>query len=267
MKYLRRLLGSLSLLAINSLSYYSNNNNKRNIMSAMASTYKGIRGDGNDGNGITILPQDNKYENVVVFMHGLGDTADGWASLMPELQLKNTKFILPTASSRPITINGGYSMPGWSDIYGLDMESDEDRNGFNESGRRIEKLIDAEIQKGINSNKIIVGGFSQGGALALHVGLRYKHQLGGIVALSTWLPLRNDYPAALSDGGKIVPIFQVHGTDDMVVNFQWGKSTNDLIKTFSTTNPPQFLSIPGMGHSSDPDEIKALKEFLISKLN
>ena len=266
MKYLKRILGSFTFLAINSFSYYSSS--KRTIMSAIvASTYKGVRGDGNNGDGIQILPQDNKYENVVVFMHGLGDSCDGWASLMPELQLKNTKFILPTAKTRPISINGGYSMPGWSDIYGLDMESEEDRNGFNESGQRIEKLIDAEIQKGINSNKIVIGGFSQGGALALHVGLRYKHQLGGIVALSTWLPLRKDYPAALSDVGKNVPIFQVHGSDDMVVAYQWGKSTNDLIKTFSITNPPQFLTIPGMGHSSDPDEIKALKEFLTSKLN
>ena len=96
---------------------------------------------------------------------------------------------MPNAPSIQIALNGNHKMPGWSNIYGLDMESNEDRNGFDESRSRIEKLIDTEIEKQIDARKIIVGGFSQGGALALHTGLRYKHTLGGIVALSTWLPL------------------------------------------------------------------------------
>ena len=94
-------------------------------------------------------------------MTGLGDTADGWASLMPQLGLENTKFILPTAPARPISLNGGSPMPGWSDIYGLDDKSPEDRDGFDLSVERINKLIQVEVDQGIDTEKIVVGGFSQ----------------------------------------------------------------------------------------------------------
>lgn len=250
----------ISIFAINSLSFY------RRFVSASGMGLQTIRGDGHGGKGVQILPKDNSYENVVIFLHGLGDSCDGWSQLMPEFGLSKTKYILPSASSIPISINGGYEMPGWSDIFGLDMEAKEDRVGFDESKKRIEKLIDAEIEKGIEPRKIILGGFSQGGATSLHTGLRYKATLGGIVALSTWLPFRDDFPDALSQGGKNVPIFQVHGDQDAVVSFKWGKNTNDLLKTFMQI-PPSFLTIQGMGHSSNPQEIRELKKFLESKLN
>ena len=103
-----------------------------------------------------------------------GDTADGWADMMPELSLADTKFILPTALSIPISINGGMEMNGWSDINGLDMAALEDRVGFDSSAKRINKIIQQEIDKGIPPAKIAVGGFSQGGALALHVSTRIR---------------------------------------------------------------------------------------------
>ncbi len=98
---------------------------------------------------------------------------------------------------------------GWSDIYGLKMTDREDRNGFDNSAARVNEIIQKEIDGGVSPSKIVVAGFSQGGALALHVALRSAHALGGCVALSTWVPLRADYPASLSATARTLPILQV----------------------------------------------------------
>ncbi len=162
---------------------------------------------------------------------------------MPDLGIPNTKFILPTAPNRPISLNGGMSMPGWTDIIGLDAAAPEDREGFEKSAERVNKIIQKEIDSGIPSNKIILAGFSQGGALALHVSLRSKFQLGGCIALSTWLPLRDDYPEALSDAAKNMPILQVHGDEDMVVEYEMGKGSFNLLNKLISDPKPKFLTI------------------------
>eukprot|EP01032_Pedospumella_encystans_P030342 gene30342-34250_t len=215
-----------------------------------------LRNDGAGGRGIQYVPKSGEYQNVVVWLHGLGDTADGWASMMPELRLENTKFILPTAKSRPIALNGGSPMPGWSDIYGLSSSDREDRAGFDESAARVNTLLQQEIDKGVAPARIVVAGFSQGGALAFHTALRSAHTLGGIVALSTWVPLRDDYPASFSSAMSTVPILQVHGDEDRVVGHKWGKGSHELLKTLSIKPEPQFITIEGMGHSSDPEEME-----------
>lgn len=227
-----------------------------------------IRNDGCGGRGVTLVPASGSYSNLVVFMHGLGDTADGWASLMPQLGIKDTKFILPTADSIPIAINGGVSMPGWSNIYGLDAASPEDKPGFEATSARIGRIVQTEIDKGIAPKKIIIGGFSQGGAAALHYSLRTPHALGGAAGLSTWLPLRAEYPSALSPSALQMPIILFHGTYDAVVDFSWGENSFKLLKTLlPSDNTPSFVPIDGMGHSSDPEEIKKLRQFLLDKLD
>lgn len=112
-------------------------------------------------------------------------------------------------------------MPGWSNIYGLDLSSPEDREGFDATSRRINTIVQAEIDKGLSPQRIVIGGFSQGGAAALHYSLRSSHPLGGVLALSTWLPLRSDYPAALSPAAANFPILFCHGTDDYVVDYSY----------------------------------------------
>lgn len=120
-----------------------------------AMSMKSMRTTDNHGNkGIVQLPSSTQYQSVVIWMHGLGDTADGWAGLMSEFGLENTKFILPTAKNRPISLNGGMSMNGWSNIYGLSMNDEEDRAGFDESKERIDHLIQKEIDSGINPSKV-----------------------------------------------------------------------------------------------------------------
>ncbi len=135
------------------------------------------------------------------------------------------------------------TIKGWSDIFGLQKTDREDRNGFDKSSARINEIIQKELDSGVPSSKIVVAGFSQGGALALHVSMRSAHKLGGCVALSTWLPLREEYPAAASENAKTLPILQVHGDRDQVVAHQWGRSSHDLLKTIVQTPVPQFVTI------------------------
>ena len=201
------------------------------------------RNDGQGGRGIVWTPNSGTYGRVVLWFHGLGDTADGWAEMMPDLAIDNTKFILPTTPMRPIALNMGMEMPGWSDIYGLEEDTKEDADGFNESAVRVNSLIQAELDKGIPANKIILAGFSQGGALAMHVALRSENKFAGLVGLSAWLPMRNEYPAALSQNAKNLPIFQVHGSADQVVSHKWGKDTHEFLKTMITSPTPQLMTI------------------------
>lgn len=236
-------------------------------LSASASSLKSFNSDG-IGRGVTILPKSEEYTNVIFWMHGLGDTADGWASLMPMLNLpgNNVKFILPTAEDRPITLNGGYSMPGWCDVKGLDRDADEDAEGFEYSAKRVQELIDLEIDKGIEPKNIIVGGFSQGGALAFHLTLRSEHEFAGCIALSTWVPMHREYPNVLSETAKkTLKVFQAHGDEDQVVGLQWGEKSHHMLKEV-LDNEPSFLVIPQMGHSSDPKEIAAVRSKIIDWL-
>ncbi|KAG5191439.1 lysophospholipase-like protein II [Tribonema minus] len=209
------------------------------------------RGDGNGGNGIVIMPADQKYANVVIWMHGLGDTAD----------VSVLNFILPTAPTRPISLNGGFMMPGWTDVYGLDETSKEDKEGFEQSAARIQALIDSEKAKGIPAQRVVVAGFSQGGATALHVALRTKDALGGCVACSGWLPLAKEYPAALGDGAKAgLKVLQCHGDADVVVRHHWGSQSYNALKAMGIA--AELETYRGMGHSAIPDELERVSAFI-----
>jgi len=215
--------------------------------------------DGFGDPGISYTPSD--YTKVILFFHGLGDTAEGWADTVSKLGFSRTKLIFPTAPLRPISLNYGHEMTGWSDIYGLDQTSPEDKDGFEQSAARIHKIIKSEVEKGISPSKIVVGGFSQGGALAFHVGLRSPYPLGGCVAFSTWVPLSHEYPSALAPSATTLPIFQCHGTSDSVVRFEWGIASHNLIKTL-IINPPPVFKVLNMGHSSHPQEMLAAQTFI-----
>lgn len=131
-------------------------------MSAMFKIARKIDGDSlAGGRGVSMVPNSGKYSKLVLWFHGLGDEADGWSELMPKLE--DTKFVLPTAPVRPISLNGGFKMTGWSDIMGLSLDSPEDRAGFDESAARIDSIIKHEIEaNGISASNIAIGGFSQG---------------------------------------------------------------------------------------------------------
>jgi predicted esterase len=107
-----------------------------------------------------------------------------------------------------------FNLVGWSDIYGLDSSSEEDAAGFDLSASRINRIIQTEIDSGVPASKILIAGFSQGGALALHVALRSEHSLAAAVALSTWLPLNAEYPLKMTSAAGQLPVLQIHGYED-----------------------------------------------------
>lgn len=167
-------------------------------------------------------------------------------SLVEYLNIPKAKLILPNAPTRPISLNYGHSMPGWSDIYGLNANDPEDIEGFTNSANRINGFIEKEVtENNISPSRIIIGGFSQGGALALHLTLRHqKYAFGGCIAFSTWLPFHADYPSALSPHASSLPIFQAHGTSDTIVPYKWGHNSHLLLKTLIPSPEPTLLSIP-----------------------
>ena len=158
---------------------------------------------------------------TVIWMHGLGADGNDFVPLVKELGLPDNlplRFIFPHATMRPVTINAGQVMRAWYDI--IEISSNErkvDEAGIRESQRAIEALIEREISRGIAANKIVLAGFSQGGAIALQTGLRYSRALAGILALSTYLPLAATLEAEASDANRAIPIFMAHGEEDTVI--------------------------------------------------
>ncbi|KAH9491711.1 acyl-protein thioesterase [Bulinus truncatus] len=197
----------------------------------------------------------------LIFLHGLGDTGHGWAEQFRELSFKHIRCVCPHAPHKPVTLNGGLIMPSWFDIRGLDPSSAEDEQGIKESSKELQQLIAKEVSEGIPPERIIIGGFSQGGAVALYTAFGTDTKIGGVLALSTWLPMNKYFTnASNAKYNTGVPVLQCHGTGDPLVSYRWGQATHEIIKTF---NPAaQFKSYSNMGHSSNPLEMEDVKHFL-----
>ncbi|HEY7652871.1 MAG TPA: alpha/beta hydrolase-fold protein [Methylomirabilota bacterium] len=157
---------------------------------------------------------------AVVWMHGLGADGHDFEPIVPELGLParpGIRFVFPHAPLRPVTINQGHVMRAWYDIRALAGVRREDEAGVRQSARQIEALMERERQRGIASRRLVLAGFSQGGAMALHVALRYPERLAGILALSCFLPLGSTLAAEASPANGDVPIFWAHGVHDPMV--------------------------------------------------
>ena len=173
---------------------------------------------------VSVGPDDAKYS--VIWLHGLGADGYDFEPIVPELQFKTkaqTRFIFPHAPARPVTINNGYVMPAWFDIHAIDEKAPEDETGIRDTAEKITALISREHQRGVSSEHIVLAGFSQGGAIALHTGLRYPHRLAGILALSTFIPLYDKVAGEVSAANKDIPIYMAHGNYDPVVPIRLGK--------------------------------------------
>ena len=167
-------------------------------------------------------------EHAVIWLHGLGASANDFVPVVPELGLSSDRairFIFPQAPNRPITINGGLVMPGWYDIKGVDIKDKEDAVGIAESTSIVLELIEGQVSKGISSNNIIIAGFSQGGAVAYHSGLRSDKALAGIIALSTYLTFADKLESERSEQNLQTPILVNHGSFDAVVPIDLGKAS------------------------------------------
>ena len=164
--------------------------------------------------------------HAVIWLHGLGATADDFVPVLPYLQLSDehsVRFVFPQAPDRPITVNGGYVMPGWYDIKGMDITDKEDRPGMKESQATLESLITTQEALGIPSENILLVGFSQGGAVAYYTGIRSQKKIAGILALSTYLPFLKEAETEHSRVNIGAPIMAMHGNLDPVVPINTGK--------------------------------------------
>ncbi|XP_022102263.1 acyl-protein thioesterase 1-like isoform X5 [Acanthaster planci] len=216
-----------------------------------------------------IVPAKGSHTASLIFLHGLGDTGHGWASGLEEVVrsagLHHVKIVCPTAPTIPVTLNMGFRMPAWFDITSLSFDEDQDQDRITESSKLLNNLIDEEEKSGIPSNRIVIGGFSQGGAIALYTALTTERQLGGVLALSTWLPLHTKFPGAFVGSRRDYPVLQCHGDSDPVVNMQYGVMTSTLLKEQFCSNHT-FRQYPGLGHSSCPPEMKDSADFLVKVL-
>jgi phospholipase/carboxylesterase len=199
---------------------------------------------------------------AIIWLHGLGADGHDFAGLVPELDLSGCpaiRFIFPHAPSIPVTLNGGYVMPAWYDILGADLIDRQDTAGIRASEQAITALIEREMARGIPSSRIVLAGFSQGCAMALHTGLRFPQTLAGIVALSGYLPLAAQFAAERSAANAHTPIFMAHGKQDPVVVPARGEASRDLLTRLGY--PVQWHSYP-MPHSLHPREVVDIGVFL-----
>jgi phospholipase/carboxylesterase len=201
-------------------------------------------------------------EYCVIWLHGLGADGHDFFPIVPELKLPDqpgVRFIFPHAPQQPVTINGGYVMRAWYDIVAPDLTTRQDKDGILHSAQLIGKLIDEQVQQGISREKIIVAGFSQGGAMALHIGLRESERLSGIMALSCYLPLANEMPLAKADDKRDLPIFMAHGSYDPVVPIQAGIMSREILAQLGYT--VSWKDYP-MEHSVCAEEIADISQWL-----
>jgi phospholipase/carboxylesterase len=210
---------------------------------------------------IEILPEaEHKYS--VIWLHGLGADGHDFEGLVPELHLSakaNIHFIFPNAPVQPVTINGGMSMRSWYDILEMSLERRVDIDGVYQSAGLIEALIQREIDQGIPSANILLAGFSQGGVIALHAGLRYPQPLAGIVALSTYLPTVEQLITERSAANNATPIFMAHGIIDPIVAVESGKAAFDTLKSIGyNIEWHDYL----MEHSLCIEEIEHISAFI-----
>jgi phospholipase/carboxylesterase len=198
----------------------------------------------------------------VIWLHGLGADGHDFEPLVPELHMPATmplRFIFPHAPVRPVTINGGMAMRAWYDILSLDSAGRADAKGVQESTALLEALVEKEIERGIAASRIVLAGFSQGGAIAINAALHSKHRLAGLLALSTYIPL----PAAVSasSGHRDLPVFMAHGSLDPMLPLQWGRASADrLIEAGFNV---EWHDYP-MAHAVCPDEIVDIRAWLVS---
>lgn len=208
------------------------------------------------------LNPDNSPTASVIILHGLGASGYDFADIANQLNLPaelNIRFILPHAPIIPIQFAGGNEMRAWFDLVDLSGNSPEDAAGIYKSQLIIENLIEHELERNIPSEKIILAGFSQGGAMALHCGLRYNKKLAGILVLSSWLPLAHTVIKECSKANKTTPIMLMHGVQDNVVPLNWSKKSCAYLKQIGYD---ATLNTYAMPHSMCPHELTDIGQWL-----
>lgn len=203
----------------------------------------------------------------IVILHGLGADGNDFVSFVDELDLKSVgpvRFVFPHAPTRPVTLNGGYVMRAWYDIFGLDArERREDEAGLRESQALVEALLAREKARGVKAGRIVLAGFSQGCAMTLMTGLRHDERLAGLVGLSGYLPLAAKAEAERHAANRDVPIFLAHGTADPVIPIARARQSRDVLVAMG--HPVEWHEYP-MPHSVCAPEVADLERWLLDRL-
>jgi phospholipase/carboxylesterase len=203
---------------------------------------------------------------TLIVLHGLGADGFDFVPICGELDLAAlgpVRYVFPHAPTRPVTINGGYTMRAWYDILVTDLVRHEDETGLRQSQQQIAELIDRERERGVAAERIVVMGFSQGCAMALMTALRYPHRLGGAVGLSGYLPLAALTTAERSEANADLPVFMAHGTQDPIVPHARGAASRDALRALGHEVAWQEYPMP---HSVCAEEIEALNAWLLKQL-
>lgn len=201
---------------------------------------------------------------AVIWLHGLGADGHDFEPIVPELGLPDSlavRFVFPHAPSIPVTINNGYRMPAWYDILDMDLERRADRAGLLESAARVAELIDRERERGVPSERIVLAGFSQGGAVGLHLALTYPHRLAGLLALSTYFATGHDIDPNPASRG--LPIEVHHGSFDPLVPEALGRMTVERLRALGFE--PTYRSYP-MEHAVCAAQIADIGHWLRTRL-
>lgn len=203
----------------------------------------------------------------VIWLHGLGADGHDFEPIVPELRIPSglaLRFVFPHAPVRPVTINGGMAMRAWYDIFSLDRAGPVDERGIRDSAEIANALIRRERERGVAADAIVLAGFSQGGAIALHAALRFPERLAGLMALSTYLPLTDAFDAEVASNpdnrNGDIPIFMAHGTFDPVLPLQLGSDSRDFLESrgFSV----EWHDYP-MAHAVCAEEIAHIRGWLL----
>jgi phospholipase/carboxylesterase len=214
---------------------------------------------------VVLTPQSTPTA-AVIWLHGLGADGFDFVPIVDELRLPASlpvRFIFPHARTRPVTINNGFVMRAWYDIMGFGPERAEDDAGIRESDGVVKQYIEQQIAQGIAANRIVIAGFSQGGAIALHSGVRYPQRLAGVMALSTYLPLRTSVAKEASDVNRDIPILMCHGSRDPVVGLPMGEASRDVLQGLGYRI--EWHTYP-MEHSVCMEEVADISKWLQARL-
>jgi len=214
---------------------------------------------------INIDPE-GEHKASIIWLHGLGADGHDFESIVPELHLADElgiRFIFPHAPMRSITINNGFVMRGWYDIRSLQLNNTEDIDGVEVSAGQLTELMEEELAEGIDSKKIILAGFSQGGVIALQAGLRYHKPLGGIMALSTYIADQSHLAQRISAENRQLPVLMAHGKYDDVIPVELAIKSKNLLESLNYS--VEWHDYP-MAHSIHPEEVQVITHWIRSIL-
>ena len=199
----------------------------------------------------------------VIWLHGLGADGHDFEPIVPELRLDpelNIRFIFPHAPMMAVTINQGFVMRAWYDIRENRIEAEQDEAGIRKSAQTLERLIEQQVATGIAAERIVLAGFSQGGAIALFTALRYPEQLAGVMVLSAYMPLSGSLEHEKSDANSAIPVFLVHGSDDPVIPVDLAYRTRAQLE--QEAYAPEWHEYRGMAHSVSAQELLDISAWL-----